>query len=258
MQIPAPPLPPPLPPPLLPRILAAAAATAAAGAAAAAAHAAAVIARFLTSSPPPPPPVLPRLAGHLQLDLIEAGGLTTHPIATCLASVKVNLGSDCAVSLTPLSSGGSYVPGIWASTSEYFTYSKLRECPVTTGAEIAGADTAAGRVAAIRTAFANFVYGADRPAAGLTIDFTSFGVSAAGVVTVSIGSSPLTYAITKVGPQQDCRSSRCRVLSPLPQAASSWALFAQLQQPPPTLCFSAAPACCSPPSMPLRWMPELW
>ena len=58
-----------------------------------------------THYPPPRLPALP--AGYLQLDLVgAAAGATTTPIAKCLASVKVNLGSDCQVSLTPLSSGG--------------------------------------------------------------------------------------------------------------------------------------------------------
>jgi hypothetical protein len=130
-------------------------------------------------------------AGYLQLDLVDATGLAGDPLAKCLASVKVNLGSDCAISLTPLSSGGSYVPGIWADATGVDTYSKLRECPVTTGTAVAGAETAAGRVAALETAFENFVYGSDK------VVSATLAFSAAGTVTVTT-TGPLTYAITKV------------------------------------------------------------
>jgi hypothetical protein len=83
------------------------------------------------------------------------------------------------------------VPGIWADATGVDTYSKLRECPVTTGTAVAGAETAAGRVAALETAFENFVYGSDK-AVSATLAF-----SAAGKVTVTT-TGPLTYAITKV------------------------------------------------------------
>jgi hypothetical protein len=142
-----------------------------------------------THCPPPRLPALP--AGYLQLDLVDATGLAGDPLAKCLASVKVNLGSDCAISLTPLSSGGSYVPGIWADATGVDTYSKLRECPVTTGTAVAGAETAAGRVAALETAFENFVYGSDK------VVSATLAFSAAGTVTVTT-TGPLTYAITKV------------------------------------------------------------
>ena len=123
---------------------------------------------------------------------MDATGLTSDPIAKCLASVKVNLASDCAISLTPLSSGGSYVAGIWAGASGVDTYTKLRECPVTTGTAVAGAADAAGRVAAMETAFENFVYGSGKAISA------SLAFSAAGVVTVTT-TGPLTYAIVKVG-----------------------------------------------------------
>ena len=143
--------------------------------------------------PPHPPPRLPALpAGYLQLDLVDATGLASDPLAKCLASVKVNLADDCSVSLTPLSSGGSYVPGIWADYTGVATYTVLRECPVTTGAAVDGGDQPTDQVAAMETAFENFVYGSGKPIAA-TLAF-----SAAGVVTVTIGATPLTYAITKV------------------------------------------------------------
>jgi hypothetical protein len=140
-----------------------------------------------THCPPPRLPALP--AGYLQLDLVgAAAGATTTPIAKCLASVKVNLGSDCQVSLTPLSSGGSYVDGIWAATAGIAgTYKQLRECPVTTGAEETGASAAV----AMQTAFENFVYGSGK-ALTATLAFTT------GVVTVTTADGALTYAITKV------------------------------------------------------------
>jgi hypothetical protein len=141
---------------------------------------------------PNPPTRLRALpAGYLQLDLVDATDLTTHPLAKCLASIKVNLASNCSVSLTPLSSGGSYVPGIWADATGVDTYSKLRECPVITGTAVAGAETAAGRVAALETAFENFVYGSDK------VVSATLAFSAAGTVTVTT-TGPLTYAITKV------------------------------------------------------------
>ena len=160
--------------------------------AAATSTAAVAAAPWLPHRPTHPPSCFSALpAGYLQLDLVDATGLASDPLATCLASVKVNLASDCAISLTPLSSGGSYVPGIWADATGVDTYSKLRECPVTTGTAVAGAETAAGRVAALETAFENFVYGSDK-AVSATLAF-----SAAGKVTVTT-TGPLTYAITKV------------------------------------------------------------
>jgi hypothetical protein len=63
---------------------------------------------------------------------------------------------------------------------------------VTTGTAVAGAETAAGRVTAMETAFKNFVYGAGK-AVSATLAF-----SAAGKVTVTT-TGPLTYAITKGG-----------------------------------------------------------
>ena len=124
--------------------------------------------------------------------------MTAHPLAKCLASVKVNLAGDCSVSLTPLSSGGSYVPGIWADAVGVDTYTELRECPVTTSSPIAGAANAAGRVAAMGTAFQNFVYGSAKPIAA------NLAFPAPGLVSVTIDSKPLTYAITKV------RAASCR------------------------------------------------
>ena len=161
---------------------------------------------------PNPPTRLRALpAGYLQLDLVDATDLTTHPLAKCLASIKVNLASNCSVSLTPLSSGGSYVPGIWADAVGVDTYTEMRECPVTTSTRIAGAADAAGRVAAMGTAFQNFVYSSAKPIAA-TLAF-----SAPGVVTVTIDSKPLAYAITKVR-AATCRGSSamlCCALRPL-------------------------------------------
>ena len=200
-------------------------------------------------------------AGYLQLDLVDATGLSTAPIAKCLASVKVNLATDCAVSLTPLSSGGSYVASIWADAAGVDTYTDLRECPVTTGATVAGAAVAADRVAAIKTAFANFVYGSARPIAVSQLVF-----SAAGVVTVTIGTTPLTYAITKVGwcghlqLAHAIAAGVCCCLPCLPcRAAPSLLLAAQPYShslPSEGLC-CPHPDGCSPPSLLPTWMPML-
>jgi hypothetical protein len=173
--------------------------------------------------------------------LVDATSLTSHPLAKCLASVQVNLASDCAISLTPLSSGGSYVPGIWADATSVDTYAMLRECPVTTGAAVAGGDLADDQVAAMETAFENFVYGSDKPIAA-TLAFP-----ATGKVTVTIGANPLTYAITKVRVATWRCCQCCWLLFGAPSAPLAPPAGSAHQLTSPPLLPPAA--ACSPPSL---------
>ena len=115
------------------------------------------------------------------------------------------------------------MPGIWADASGVDTYAKLRECPVTTSTAVDGGDLPANQVAAMETAFENFVYGSAKPIAA-TLAF-----AAAGKVTVTIDANPLTYAITKVRAATWCRCRcRCCMLRPLAPPACA----TRLRHPP--------------------------
>lgn len=165
-------------------------------------------------------------AASFKLDLVAASNADaeTHPIAQCLASVRVNLAGNatCDISLTPLSSGGSYVPGIWAGAANdaatgINTYTVLRECSIATGAVVGGGASTTTRTTALTTAFNQFVYGDAKPYT-TTLAFT------AGEVIITLASGTLTYAVTEVrasGLQAGC-TLLCRpVAQLLPQCLAN-------------------------------------
>lgn len=167
----------------------------------------------------PPNPPSPDPAASFKLELVSANaGLVNNPIAKCLAAVRVNLAAtSCAVSLTPLSSGGSYVPGIFTGASGVSTYTVLRECPVTNSTAV-NPDTknAAGIKITLTNAFNNFAYSGSAKGSLASLEF------AAGKLTLTIDSTKtLVYAITEVrvpgaaGP--GCRATACCLVDlPLP------------------------------------------
>lgn len=135
----------------------------------------------------------------------------THLLALlhlCLAgSVPVpgpGLPLGVQVTLTPLQSSGTQVPGMWAGDESALGYKRWVECPTTTSTPIpaTGADKFEAVRRAIIKSFAGFVYGFDgdleynKDLGVPDLDFTYGRL----MVKRSGGAKSLVYVITEVRP----------------------------------------------------------
>ncbi|KPF41078.1 hypothetical protein [Rhizobium sp. AAP43] len=130
-------------------------------------------------------------AVDFKLDLVDATGHTSDPIAKCLSSFNVHIDGTCGVTIEPLASSDNYVPAMWGTNS----IGLLKECPYDTGAADTSATSDLDVDAAIAAALNVFVYGSQ--VTGATVD--AFSTTATpGVYTVDRSSAAvLTYAVTE-------------------------------------------------------------
>ena len=116
---------------------------------------------------------------------VSGTGASTHEVAKCLSTVRVNVASTCAITINAPAAGGSFVDGLWA-TSGKATYAQYQECPVGTGASFTGG---ASTAADIQTALNAHVYSGAKSSGITGITYT------AGAVAVTDGTRTWTYAI---------------------------------------------------------------
>ncbi|PSC75222.1 serine threonine [Micractinium conductrix] len=113
--------------------------------------------------------------GHLKLEYVAPRG-NDDPIAKCLTSVRLDISSTCQVSLTPLQSSGSHVPGLWAADPDLIGLGPIQntkwiECPsearpaIQATTNFASITNPGQKLEAVRRAiikaFAGHVYGLD-------------------------------------------------------------------------------------------------
>ena len=111
----------------------------------------------------------------------------TNAFAKCLSSVKVEVASNCDVTLTATAAGGNFVPSMWTpAAADTYSYKQYKECPVA-GTAVVGVDAAAN----LATAFANHIYGSTKA-------ITTSLVYLAGKVTASADSQTFTYIISEL------------------------------------------------------------
>ncbi|PSC75144.1 serine threonine [Micractinium conductrix] len=147
--------------------------------------------------------------GSLKLEYV-APRENDDPIAKCLTSVRLDLSSDCQVTLTPLQSHGSHVPGLWAAAPELMGVGPIQnthwiECPAGARGPIQATTSFASisnpgqRLEAVRRAlikaFASHVYGLD--------DYGNYNYELKGTLMVKRTGDPvygdynLWYAVTE-------------------------------------------------------------
>lgn len=134
-------------------------------------------------------------AESLKFDLLSTtgSGCASSPQALCLQSYRVNVDIDCNIMVTPLSSAGNYVPGIFSSNPAG-TYSQPITCPVATSGPVQAAQPQAPSdvQAAIELALERHIYGSQYELAMTTAwDNGTFTMNTAAGCT-------LKYAITQV------------------------------------------------------------
>lgn len=157
-------------------------------------------------------------AGYFEMEIVGTTNAATHEVAKCLPSVKVDISTDCKVSLTGYLTGGVVVPMLWSKETTK-TYAQFQECPTTSAAAAPSTDDTDPEIKkAIMAALNQFVYGGNKNSDLTTIDITT------GIVTVkNTGDvATLVYAIKKVGSPLGrdgsvllvaCSGTRCRELS---------------------------------------------
>ncbi|KAL4425824.1 hypothetical protein ABPG75_009840 [Micractinium tetrahymenae] len=134
-------------------------------------------------------------AEYLKFDLLSTAGTgcASSPQALCLQSYRVDVDTDCNVTVTPLSAAGNYVPGIF-STNAASTYALPMACPTAASPPVQTAQPQASSDvrAAIELALERHIYGSQYELAMTTAwDSGTFTMTTAAGCT-------LKYAITQV------------------------------------------------------------
>ena len=157
-----------------------------------------VVPAFADACPPvfAPPPA----AGSLTLDLLSTGGgsCDSHPLALCLASLKIQIDASCNVGINPLLASNVFVPGIWSSNSAG-TYKRLVACPTWMRTPLAPTGgTGPDQVrAAIKTAIEQHVYGSNQWLKQ-SLSSMTWSIGTATLLTSVGGTCSLKYAVTQV------------------------------------------------------------
>lgn len=134
-------------------------------------------------------------AEYLKFDLVATtgSGCASSPQALCLQSYRINVDTDCNVTVTPLSAAGNYVPGIFSSNPSS-TYGQPRACPTAASAPVQAAlpQASSDVQAAIELALKRHIYGSQYELAmDSAWDSGTFTMNTAAGCT-------LKYAITQV------------------------------------------------------------
>lgn len=135
------------------------------------------------------------IAEYLKFDLVATtgSGCASSPQALCLQSYRINVDTDCNVTVTPLSAAGNYVPGIFSSNPSS-TYGQPRACPTAASAPVQAAlpQASSDVQAAIELALKRHIYGSQYELAmDSAWDSGTFTMNTAAGCT-------LKYAITQV------------------------------------------------------------